>query len=202
MLTMKTSPRQICKHDCEYDSNSKILFMSLVTNCTRCYLELFDNMSEENNIQIHQLKIFGQRQWIRRNRRLVRIRNSFDPNPKCEKLGVECDYEDRWSGKRRHRLEVTSEIPVNYDKNKNTMTHHSFTCFPKYKENQSEYEYKKEISLKKQKKIRIITKINRYLAFEGICYQCGETFDVRRDLQKHNNEHVKAEMGYESELWR
>jgi hypothetical protein len=159
-------------------------------------------MSEEKNIQIHQLKIFGPRQWIRKNKRMVRIRNSFDPNPKCEKLGIECDYEDRWSGKRRHRLEVTSEIAVNYNRNTKTVTHHSFTCFPKYKENQTEYEYKKEISLKKQKKIRIITKINNYLDFEGICYQCGETFDVRRDLQKHNNEHVKAEMGYENELWR
>ena len=200
MLTMKTSPRQICKHNYEYDSNSKILFMSLVTNCIRCYLELFDNMSEEKNIQIHQLKIFGQRQWTRRNKRLVRIRNSFDPNPKCEKFGVECDYEDRWSGERRHKLEVTSEIPANFDKDKKIMRYHSFTCFPKYKENQTEYEYKKDISLKKQKKIRIITRINRYLDFEGFCYQCGETFDVRRDLQKHENEHVKAEMGFENEI--
>ena len=193
---MKTSSRKICHHDRQYDTNGKALFMSLVTNCTRCYLELHNKMCVEKSIRIHQMKIFGKTEWKRRGKRLVRVRDCFDPNFKCEKFGIECDYKNP-----KHELELTYETPVIFDISKKIVEHHSFLCFPKYKGN-AEFKYRKEIARKKLKTEQIVKKTNRYLDFEGICYQCGLTFDVRRDLRKHEEEHVLAEMGYETSLWK
>ena len=182
--------KKVCDHDQLYDTNSKVLLMTSVTNCTRCYLQLYTRLSGEANVQIHQMKVFDEAKWKRGVKRLQRVRACFDINPSCEKLGIDCDYQNP-----KHKLKVSKEIPVNLDISKRMIRYNSYSCFPKYK-GDGETQYQKQIKHKRKNIARSIKKANDYLDFFSLCYQCGLSFDNRHALNEHENEHILEELGY------
>lgn len=152
--------KKSCQHGHEYDANSRVLFMTLVTSCVECYLDLYTELYKEGNIQIHQMRVFDKKQWKREGKRLQRIRKCFNINPNCEKLGIECDCQPS------HGLKLATEIPVNMNIAKKMIRFSSFACFPKYK-GMSETQYKKLITRRKLNIERSIKKTNEYLETSG-----------------------------------
>ena len=181
--------KKSCQHGYEYEANSRVLFMTLVTSCVECYLDLYTKLYKEENIQIHQMRVFDKKQWKREGKRLQRIRMCFNINPNCEKLGIECDFK-----KPSHGLKLATEIPVNLNMAKKMIRFSSFACFPKYK-GLGETQYKKLITRRKKNIERSITKTKEYLDWEGICYECGLDFDNKVKLKEHLAWHIELEYG-------
>ena len=152
--------KKSCQHGHEYDANSRVLFMTLVTSCVECYLDLYTELYKEGNIQIHQMRVFDKKHWKREGKRLQRIRMCFNINPNCEKLGIECDCQPS------HGLKLATEIPVNMNIAKKMIRFSSFACFPKYK-GMSETQYKKLITRRKLNIERSMKKTNEYLETSG-----------------------------------
>ena len=184
-----------CQHEIQYDASSRVLFMTAVTNCVRCYLRLFSQLSKADNIQIHQMKVFDKVQWRREGKRIQRTRKCFDINPACEKLGIDCDFQ-----RARHKMKLAKEIPINLDPAKKMIRFSSFACFPKYR-GQGEAQYKKEIRHRKKNIDKSIMKTEKYLSWDGFCYSCGLEFDNQVKLKEHEEQHIIDElMGGDLEL--
>ena len=185
---MKADVSKICTHKQTYDTHSRILFASLTSNCTDCFLKLYTNILNEKNIQIHQLKVFDKTNWKRGVKRLHRIRNCYDVSVNCSSLGIDCESA-------KHFLKPSKEIPVGLIKDKRAFKNYSFTCFPKYR-GDAETEYKKQINRRKQILQRGLTKTTNLLKTSLVCFECGTYFPKRKDFTRHLQAHIDEHFGF------
>ena len=70
--------KKICAHEQQYNTNDKVMFMTLSSNCVPCYLELYTQMYAKKNIQIHQMKVFDKTRWKRGATRLHKERQCHE----------------------------------------------------------------------------------------------------------------------------
>ena len=52
---MVLEEKKMCAHEQQYNTNGKVMYMALSSNCVPCFLELYTQMYAKNNIQIHQI---------------------------------------------------------------------------------------------------------------------------------------------------
>ena len=183
---MVLEEKKMCAHEQQYNTNGKVMYMALSSNCVPCFLELYTQMYAKNNIQIHQMKLFDKTIWKRGATRLHKVRQCFDLNPYCEKLGIDCES-------KIHSLKSSKEIPVNFVKSKKKVRFNSYICFPKYK-GEGQSIYKQKIAYKKFCIQRSFRRTCNYLNFEGYCPQCDISFYHKNEYENH--EHIgKVEWG-------
>lgn len=180
---MVLEEKKMCAHEQQYNTNGKVMYMTLSSNCVPCYLKLYTQMYAKNNIQIHQMKIFDKTIWKRGATRLHKVRQCFDLNPNCEKLGIDCES-------KIHSLKCSKEIPVNFIKSKKKVRFSSYICFPKYK-GEGELNYKQSIANKKKCIQRSFRKTCNYLNFEGYCPQCDISFNHKDEYAYHLDKHIR-----------
>ena len=184
---MKADTSKMCSHKQSYDTNSRILYASLTSNCMDCFLQLYTNILNEKNIQIHQLKVFEKIYWKRGVKRLHKVRNCYDVSVNCSSLGIDCESS-------KHTLKCSKEIPVGLIKDKKSLNNYSFICFPKYR-GDTETDYKKQVNRRKLILHRSLDKTTNYLSSSRVCFECGTYFPKRKDLTNHLQAHVDAHFG-------
>ena len=187
---MTPQGKKKCIHEQQYNTNDKVFFISLTSNCIPCYLELYTQMYTKENIQIHQMKLFEKTIWKRGAKRLHKVRLCYDLNPYCEKLGIECDS-------KIHSLKSSKEVPVNFVKGKKMIRFNSYICFPKYK-GEGEIIYKQSIANKMKSIQTGFIKTCNYLNFEGYCPQCDIVFNFKSEYEYHLDNHIKKENNWEN----
>ena len=131
--------REMCCHQKVYNSNARVFFLSTVSNCEQCFLEIYLKLLKTKTMQIHNVKMFSNENWVRREGRLVKRRA-------CHKIYLKCG---------RLRFMETNHIPTKYDRLRRKVIQSSFICFPRYDGRQSLKEYHQNIFRLKKVKVNV-----------------------------------------------
>lgn len=148
---MKMRNKSKCPHAQEYNTNQDLFYMSTLTSCFKCFLSIYITVMIENNIQIHNLKVFSKAVWKRgMGGRLVRVRISFDVDHSCGKLGYDCHNI-------KHNLKRACQCQGHAVQ---------CLCFPRSKGEGSRL-YNKRIKIKQKRLKRGVSKCLSYLTYKN-----------------------------------